>query len=229
MPTPSIAMPALTRSASLGVQRSEPMISQEESPLRKLRVLVLTFNMNRKQQIFEMNKLFPDPSQYDMIIVGGQEAKMTQKTSIIIEFANYLGTFEFITINSVAMWEMFLVGFVRVGHVPALKNVQISYVAAGMGGVLGNKGGLQMSFRLYDYLYNFVNVHLIHGAKRLDKRNEMMADLLRKMRNQREELDPDMVADYAFILGDMNYRMDGDYDTLVAQMDKIVGLRKGLD
>ena len=43
----------------------------------KLRVLVMTFNMNRKQQIFEMRKIFAEPYLYDMIIVGGQEAKMT--------------------------------------------------------------------------------------------------------------------------------------------------------
>lgn len=87
------------------------------------------------------------------------------------------------TINQVVMWEMFLVGFIRLQHVPALKNVQIHYVATGMGNFLGNKGGLQMSFKLYDYLYNFINVHLVHGAKRLEKRDEMMSELLRKMRN----------------------------------------------
>ena len=58
---------------------------------RRLRVLVLTFNMNRKQQIFDMKQIFSEAPIYDMIIVGGQEAKMTQKLSIIMDFANYLG------------------------------------------------------------------------------------------------------------------------------------------
>lgn len=69
-----------------------------------------------------------------------------------------------------------------------------------------------MSFKLYDSLYNFINVHLVHGAKRFDKRNEMMSDLVRKMRIQREEVDPDVIADFSFILGDMNYRMEGDFE-----------------
>ena len=107
---------------------------------------------------------------------------MTQKMSIIIEFANYLSQYNFMTINSVVMWEMFLVGFIKVEHVPFVKNEQISYVATGMAGVIGNKGGLQMSFKLYDYLFNFINVHLVHGAKRHEKRNEMMGELIRKMR-----------------------------------------------
>lgn len=129
-----------------------------------------------------MKKIFAEPYHYDLIIVGGQEAKMTQKQSIIMEFANYLSHYRLQTINSVVMWEMFLVGFAKVNHVPFLKNIQISYIAAGMGGVFGNKGGLQMSFKLNDYLYNFINVHLVHGANRFEKRNEMMSDLIRKMR-----------------------------------------------
>jgi len=176
-----------------------------------------------------MNKLFSSPKSYDLIVLGGQEAQMTKKMSIIIEFANYLRQFNFITINSVVMWEMFLVGFVQTDHVPFVKHDQIAYVAAGVGGVLGNKGGLQLSFKLYDYLFNFINVHLVHGAKRFDKRNEMMSDVIRKMREQREELDPDVIADFAFILGDMNYRMEGTYEGLVPQIDKIVQMRPKLD
>lgn len=86
-----------------------------------------------------------------------------------------------------------------------------------------------MSFILYDYLYNFINVHLVHGAKRLDKRDEMMSEVVRKMRNHREEMDPDVIADFSFILGDMNYRMEGFYETLVPKIDTIVEERKNLD
>jgi hypothetical protein len=154
---------------------------------------------------------------------------MSKKMSTIMEFGNYLGIYKFITVTSVVMWEMFLVGFVKTEHVPFIKNEEISYVAAGIGGVLGNKGGLQMSFKLYDYLFNFINVHLVHGAKRYEKRNEMMGDVIRKMRVQREEMDPDVAADFAFILGDMNYRMEGTFEELVPHIDKLVGMRKKLD
>ena len=43
----------------------------------------------------------------------------------------------------------------------------------------------------------------------------MMSDLIKKMRNHREELDPDIIADFSFILGDLNYRLEGTYETLV--------------
>ena len=48
---------------------------------------------------------------------------MTQKTSIIIDFANYLGGFKFLTISTVVMWELFLVGFVKLQHIQYLKNI----------------------------------------------------------------------------------------------------------
>lgn len=64
-------------------------------------------------------------------------------------------------------------------------------------------------------MFNFINVHLVHGAKRFEKRNEMMSDLIRHMRNQREEIDPDIISDFSFILGDFNYRMEGTYEELI--------------
>jgi hypothetical protein len=102
-------------------------------------------------------------------------------------------------------------------------------VASGMGGIMGNKGGCQLSFKLYEYQFNVINVHLVHGAKRFLKRDEMMSELIRKMRIQREEIDPDVISDFNFILGDMNYRMEGTYEGLVPQIDNIVSMRKQLD
>ncbi|CDW91774.1 endonuclease exonuclease phosphatase family protein [Stylonychia lemnae] len=199
-----------------------------ETP-RKLRVLSLTFNMARKAQKLSYDQLFQQPYSYDMIVIGGQETKMTHKTSLIIELANYLGQFSFMNITSVQMWEMFLVAFVKTDHLPHLKYKQSSYRAAGIGNILGNKGGLQISFKLYDYLFNFINVHLVHGEKRYEKRNEMMSDLIRKMRNQREELDPDIISDFSFIIGDLNYRLESTFEDLAPQIDKVIQLRKSLD
>jgi hypothetical protein len=38
---------------------------------RRLRVLAMTFNMNRKEQIFQMNQIFSEPGIYDIILIGG--------------------------------------------------------------------------------------------------------------------------------------------------------------
>jgi len=70
---------------------------------------------------------------------------------------------------------------------------------------------------------------LVHGEKRFEKRNEMMSDLIRKMRNQREEIDPDMISDFSFIIGDLNYRLESSYEELVPQIENVIKLRKNLD
>ena len=67
---------------------------------------------------------------------------MTQKTNIIIQIANYLGTQNFMTINTVNMWELILIGFVQIKHLPYMKSVLVNSKATGIGGVFGNKGGL---------------------------------------------------------------------------------------
>ena len=146
-----------------------------------------------------------------------------------MDFANYLAKFNFLPIGQVGLWEMFLVGFIKTNHAKYLKNLSQSTVAAGMGGIMGNKGGCQLSFKLYEYQYNVINVHLVHGAKRYMKRDEMMSEIIRKMRIQREEIDPDIISDFNFILGDMNYRLEGTFEELEPQIDKIVSMRKDRD
>jgi len=78
--------------------------------------------MNRKQQFFKMEQLFPDPLMYDMILIGGQETKFTQKSSVVQDFSNHFSSFGLIPIGQVTMWEMFLVGYVKIKHVQHLKN-----------------------------------------------------------------------------------------------------------
>eukprot|EP00350_Pseudokeronopsis_sp_OXSARD2_P010589 CAMPEP_0170567378 /NCGR_PEP_ID=MMETSP0211-20121228/80441_1 /TAXON_ID=311385 /ORGANISM="Pseudokeronopsis sp., Strain OXSARD2" /LENGTH=162 /DNA_ID=CAMNT_0010888815 /DNA_START=145 /DNA_END=633 /DNA_ORIENTATION=+ len=154
---------------------------------------------------------------------------MTQKTKIILQVSSYLSKFQFLTIHSVQMWEMLLIAFIHVKHVPFLQSVHVNSKPAGVGGVVGNKGGLQICFKLHEKIFNFINVHLVHGAKRAEKRHEMMNDLIKKLSVYREELDPDIIADFSFILGDFNYRMNSTFQELVPQIERVLELRPKLD
>jgi hypothetical protein len=58
-----------------------------------------------------------------------------------MDFANYLAKYDFLPIGQVGLWEMFLVVFIKTTHAKNLKNLSQSTVAAGMGGIMGNKGG----------------------------------------------------------------------------------------
>jgi len=59
----------------------------------------MTFNLNRKQQVFKMEQIFAEPQNYDLILIGGQEAQMSKRNAVILDFANYLGKFNFLPIG----------------------------------------------------------------------------------------------------------------------------------
>lgn len=48
-----------------------------------------------------------------------------------------------------------------------------------------------------------------------------MEELIRSFKIERNEMDPDLYADYAFILGDLNYRMKTTYTEMVIETEKL--------
>ena len=129
--------------------------------------------------------------------------------------------------ESIYMWEMFLLILIKEEHMYHLSNVQQNFKPTGFGKVFGNKGGLLINFKLYDTLYCFINVHLIHGQKNIVKRNEMMSEVIKAMRTARDDIDPDIMADCCFLIGDLNYRLDTTFTALIkdmANLEKYVDL-----
>ena len=57
----------------------------------------------------------------------------------------------------------------------------------------------------------------------------MMSDLIKNLRIFRDEMDPDVLSDFSFLLGDFNYRMDSTFLELHPQIGDILTLREGLD
>ncbi len=46
-----------------------------------------------------MDQIFLDPGQHDLILIGGQEAQMSKRQAIILDFANHLAKFNFLPIG----------------------------------------------------------------------------------------------------------------------------------
>lgn len=98
--------------------------------------------------------------------------------------------------------------------------IYTSHKACGVGNIIGNKGAVQMYFNLNDRTYNIFGCHLLHGQNNRIKRDEMMADLIKEMKVERPELDIDILCDYNFIMGDLNYRFDSTFEEMIDN-DKI--------
>ena len=84
---------------------------------------------------------------------------------------------------------------------------------------MGNKGGLHMHFKLNDKHFNFIAVHLIHGQNNREKRDEMMSSLVKFFKVDRQEMDSDLICDYNFIMGDLNYRFNSSYEQMIDNQD----------
>lgn len=73
--------------------------------------------------------------------------------------------------------QLFIIAFVKSSHRKYLTNVNTSWKATGIANILGNKGGLAISFRLYNTIHTFINVHLVsgQGTNKFSQRLDMMS------------------------------------------------------
>jgi len=55
----------------------------------------MTYNMARNKVDLELDKILPNPEQYDLIAIGFQEAKMGEQKKYLLKMVNYLEKFEF--------------------------------------------------------------------------------------------------------------------------------------
>ena len=120
------------------------------------------------------------------------------------------------------MWEMWLGCFVKQKHKPHVSKFRSDYLAKGLGKiapgknhVFGNKGGVAQSFMIQSRLFSFIAVHLKHDFVNYDKRNKMAGQLIKGLKLtalQRDigGLESDQISDFAFFLGDTNYRLNTD-------------------
>ena len=73
----------------------------------------------------------------------------------------------------------------------------------------GFKGGVTVSFTLYDMSFSFLNCHLQSGAFKAPGRLQMASDVLRQIScNDKDMIEPDAVHDFNFFMGDLNFRFN---------------------
>lgn len=88
--------------------------------------------------------------------------------------------------------------------------------ATGLGGVVANKGGMVVSFKVGDTSLAFVNCHLAAHQGEAATRNANVktimegtcSDAFAYLRDAQAGLDVDQAHDHVFWMGDMNYRVD---------------------
>jgi len=105
------------------------------------------------------------------------------------------------------LMEMHVMVFVHPRLVPLVYNVDKFNEATGLGGVVGNKGGVAVSFNIRDTSLCFLSSHLAahQGQEFLERRN---ADFKEICTTTKDNVEIMFKFDHFFWMGDLNYRVD---------------------
>lgn len=122
-------------------------------------------------------------------------------------------------IEFVGKGEIFLVVFVKADDCRFMRDSYKNYIMKDML-AWGWKGGVMVQFTLYDTCFSFINCHLESGQNAVDKRILMAQGILKEIGlfSEKEQIEPDAIADINFFMGDMNFRFNRTYTQHIGQV-----------
>ena len=123
-------------------------------------------------------------------------------------------------VGTMTLWAIHIMVYAKESVYEHISNVRIAEQATGMGGIMGNKGGVAVGFTFKDSTrFCFVGSHLAARCKRLKERRQNYMDICAKMKPLLFDEGCEFLHQYDFVFwgGDLNYRiniLDGPgYDT----------------
>lgn len=138
----------------------------------------------------------------------------------------------YVCIAATSLWSIHLVIFARASVAQHISHVQSATVATGIGGVLGNKGGVATGFVYKESTtMAFVTAHLHAYMDRVRERGENYSDICKNLRLSTSTQADQFLHqfDHVYFFGDLNYRTDlgamgtpdeyGKVQSLIAQKD----------
>ena len=98
--------------------------------------------------------------------------------------------------------------FVKNDILPDISNLEVVSKPTGIANLIGNKGGLLVSFSIMETSFCFISSHLAAKPHNVELRKNNYYDLIKNMRTGIKELEPVFQFDYVFWCGDLNFRND---------------------
>lgn len=98
--------------------------------------------------------------------------------------------------------------FIKTVHMPKVSNLEVVSKPTGIANLIGNKGGLQVSFSIMETSFCFISCHLAAKPHNIELRKNNYYDLIKKMRTGIKELESVFQFHYVFWCGDLNFRID---------------------
>ena len=200
---------------------SQIKIKAEDKTVNRimLPIFLMTFNMNRVGFQVPLNELFKKAEGSQLIILCFQEVPLLKRNSVLKSVEGYFKAQKFAVIAIYYMWEIALMVFSSEDLVPHISRVKCKNLSTGFMNIVGNKGGLMISFELMETKFAFIGVHLKHEAKNIQVRNSSLWKLFKTLRFGFDEMETQLQADYCFCLGDTNYRINHPWAELTKEIE----------
>ena len=207
----------MLRSAFFRHNSKKLLISPTDTHLKTflLPMFLLTYNMNKLPFQIPLYNLFKKAEGSHLIAICLQEIPLFKRSSIIKSVENYFEAQGMMIVCTHYMWEIGLFVFATRDLIPYISRTEQKDLSTGFLNVVGNKGGLLISFELMETRFAFLGVHLKHGQKNLQLRNTTLWKLFKYLRFGFDEIEAHLQADYCFFMGDANYRIKAQRDDIL--------------
>ncbi|XP_048578067.1 inositol polyphosphate 5-phosphatase OCRL isoform X3 [Nematostella vectensis] len=186
-----------------------------------------TWNVNGKSPVEGLGPwLTCDDEAPDVVVVGFQELDLSTEALLMSNVTSSSTSSKeedwqravdkalrlkgsYIKVRSIRLVGIFLLVYTKTLHMPHIKDVAAEYVATGIMGMMGNKGGVAIRMSFHNSTLCFVNSHLAAHQEEYERRNQDYRDILSKLNFTRvSEVLTILDHDVTFWLGDLNYRVN---------------------
>jgi len=188
-----------------------------ELPKINLKVLNITWNVGDMGPT-DIRQVIPNPEKYDIICIALQENM--KKSVWLQEIQSKLEAHQFSILLYISMWEMMLVVFIKYNHLRYITNIETGSKSTGLAKFIGNKGGVLGSFKYFHTTFGFVCSHLKAGPNRAAGRNSHFREISNAIRVGKKHMEPIMQFSCFFWLGDLNYRINDNFDYIVNKFNE---------
>jgi len=195
-------------------------INDKSMKICKIPIYLLTFNMNRQTLQVQLETLFSKAKSAKIAIICFQEIPLLKRSQTLKAVETYFDSQGMILTVSHVMWEMALFVFCQKELNTFITRIEKKELTAGFLNIVGNKGGLLISFEIMETRIAIAGVHLRHGQKHVKDRNSTLWKIFKSLRFGHEAIESHLQADHCFFLGDTNYRIDHSRPALLKELEK---------
>jgi phosphatidylinositol-bisphosphatase len=123
------------------------------------------------------------------------------KTKFEMDLAHFFGK-DYVRLHTETLGGIHLIIFIKSIHKNYILNYYKEYIKTGMYGILGNKGGIGIGFKMYNISFMFINCHLSYGFSNVLLRNYDFDYIKKTIHPHLDKFD------IIIWMGDFNYRVN---------------------